>query len=155
MTEELKNKTVKELRELAKEHGIVGRWDMNKAQLIEALSKVDVELDFIISDEIKTNPEGSQNVTKTTLDYLNSVSAGTLVAFKRGGKDIAMSGKLVEITTSGNVIVQSKKGTMFNLHPENIIWVKTGTRWPKWVFLLFNHKDKEVEEGNVISEVYE
>ena len=152
---ELENKTVKELRELAKEHDIVGRWDMNKSQLIEALSKVDDEKDCVINDEVKTNPEGSQKVTKTTLDYLNSVPAGTLVAFKRSEKNIAMSGKLVEITTAGKVIVQSKKGTMFNLYPENIIWVKTGIRWPKWVFSLFNHKDKGVDDDNAISEVYE
>ena len=35
--------SVKELREVAKELNIAGRWDMNKTQLIEAIEKVEVE----------------------------------------------------------------------------------------------------------------
>ena len=63
-----------------------------------------------------------------------------------------MSGKLVSIE-KGKVKVESKKGTLFKLNIENIIWVKTGDRWPRWVFALFNKNPKEVESDNAISEV--
>lgn len=154
----MKEKTVKELREIAKELEIVGRWDMNKTQLIEAiemaqavqeLSDEDIELegDCIIEENNSNQSEGTQKVTKTTDDYLNNIEPGTLVAFKRNSKDIAMSGKFVSFDENNDnlVYIESKKGTIFKVTKANIIWVKTGARWPKWVFTLFNNKSDEQE----------
>lgn len=157
---DLNKKTCKELREIAKQYGITGRWDMKKQELIEAIEsmsdltddKIIFEDDCIIKSEDTIQSEGSQKVSRTTLEYLNNAEAGTLVAFKRNSsKDVAMSGKLISFE-NGKVTVESKKGTKFKLNPDNIIWVKTGGRWPRWVFNLFN-KDKEVESDNAISEV--
>lgn len=158
----LETKTCKELREIAKGLGITGRWDMTKAQLIEAIEgcqmsddEIEFETDCIIKDESLNQSEGSQKVTKTCLDYLKTAEEGTLVAFKRDlSKDIAMSGRFITCK-HGKAIVESKKGTKFSLNPENIIWVKTGERWPKWVFNLFNNKNKgkEVANDNAVSEV--
>ena len=155
----MKEKTVKELREIAKELEIVGRWDMNKTQLIEAiemaqavqeLSDEDIELesDCIIKENNSNQSEGTQKVTKTTDDYLNNIEPGVLVAFKRNSKDIAMSGKFVSFDENNDnlVYVESKKGTMFKITKANIIWVKTGARWPKWVFTLFNHNKSDKKE---------
>ena len=155
----MKEKTVKELREIAKELEIVGRWDMNKTQLIEAiemaqavqeLSDEDIEFegDCIIKENNSNQSEGTQKVTKTTDDYLNNIEPGVLVAFKRNSKDIAMSGKFVSFDENNDnlVYVESKKGTMFKITKANIIWVKTGARWPKWVFTLFNHNKSDNKE---------
>lgn len=159
---DLNKKTCKELREIAKHYGVTGRWDMNKQQLIIAIEdasgftddEIMFEGDCIIKEEDSIQSEGSQKVSKTTLEYLISAEVGTLVAFKRNSsKDIAMSGKFISFE-NGKVTVESKKGTIFKLNPENIIWVKTGERWPKWVFNLFNNSkevDKEVDSDNAIS----
>lgn len=156
---DLSNKTCKELREIAKGCAIKGRWDMTKDELIKAIQDVyslsddsiTFESDCIIKEEDSTQHRGSQKATKTTLDYLSTVEPGTLVAFTRNSaKRIAMSGKLVSIE-NGKVKVESKKGTLFKLNIENIIWVKTGDRWPRWVFALFNKNAKEVESDNAIS----
>ena len=154
----MKEKTVKELREIAKELEIVGRWDMNKTQLIEAiemaqavqeLSDEDIEFenDCIITEDNTNQSEGTQKATKTTDDYLNNIEPGILVAFKRNSKDIAMSGKFVSFDENNDnlVCIESKKGTMFKVPKANIIWVKTGARWPKWVFTLFNNKSEKSE----------
>lgn len=125
----METKTVKELRGLAGELGIVGRWTMKKDELIEAINNA------------KAEPK-----EKETIDYLKNAEVGTIVAFTRGAnKQVAMSGKLISF--DGNkVVVESKMGTVFELAPENIVWVKTGTRWPRWVFSLFNKKEEsEVE----------
>lgn len=155
---DLATKTVKELREIAKGLNIKGRWDMTKEQLINEIegirwseAEIVFETDCVIPKNTKTNPEGLHEVTKTTLEYLNNAEVGTLVAFKRNSsKDIAMSGKFISFDGS-KVTIESKRGTMFKVSPENIIWVKTGTRWPKWVFALFNKETKEVEGDNAIS----
>ena len=158
---DLSNKTCKELREIAKGCAIKGRWDMTKDELIKAIQDVyslsddsiTFESDCVIKEEDSTQHRGSQKATKTTLDYLSTVEPGTLVAFTRkSAKNIAMSGKLVSIE-NGKVKVESKKGTLFKLNIENIIWVKTGDRWPRWVFALFNKNSKEVESDNAVSEV--
>lgn len=152
----LTDKTVKELRELAKEHGIVGRWDMNKEQLIIALT-TNTEVQNVldnknINENIQNVPEGSQKVTKTTDDYLANIEPGTLVAFKRKKDvDIAMSGKYVSFENE-KVIIETKQGTMFKVDPQNIVWVKTGARWPKWVFAMFNNnKESGVSDDNALS----
>lgn len=155
---DLNNKTCKELREIAKELSITGRWDMTKQELIDAINAysltdadITFETDCIIKGENETQPEGSQKV-KTTNDYLLNIKEGTLVAFKRNkNKDVAMSGKFVRFE-DGKVIIESKQGTLFKLNPECIIWVKTGARWPKWVFSLFNKSEEEVND-NAVSEV--
>ena len=131
MKSRLEYYTVKELRALATRLKIVGRWSMTKKELIVAL-----EPRISWADK-----------TRTTKDYLSNVEPGTLVAFKRDlDKPIAMSGKLVGIK-DGKVLVETKNGSKFKLDEENIIWVKTGTRWPRWVFAQFNKEDKEADDG--------
>lgn len=157
---EIKEMTKKELLEVAKRYQIVGRWDMNKQELIEAIqtelnlisemecSELDdrdiaFDSDCIINEDSETQSEGLQKVM-TTQDYLNSVEYGTLVAFKRRKENVAMSGKYVG-RKGEKVLVESKRGTQYELNPECIIWVKTGARWPKWVHSLFNNPPKEVK----------
>ena len=163
---EMEKKTVKELRDIAKELKIVGRWDMTKAQLISAieveyasqnLSDDDIvfETDCIIKEDNSNQSEGTQKVSKTTDEYIKTIKEGTLVAFKRNkNKDIAMSGKFVgfDETNEKKVLIESKKGTLFKVNRENILWVKTGSRWPKWVFSLFNHEHESEEDyDNAVS----
>ena len=156
---ELSKKTCKELREIAKHYNIKGRWDMTKEQLIEEIEnafdwsdeKEIYEPDKNIIEEGSNQSEGSQKAKRTTLEYLINADKGTLVAFRRNNqKERAMSGKLVSIEGGGKVTIESKKGTLFTLPTECIIWVKTGARWPKWVFSLFNN-DKEAQIDNAIS----
>ena len=132
MNNELATKTVKELRDLAKEHNIVGRWGMTKEQLVDALSSV--------------------RKLRTTADYLEGIKPGTLVAFSRGKENkFVISGKYVMTNDKGKIVVETKLGTQFILNPEEIIWVKTGKRWPKWVYQMFNNKtggDSDVSENN-------
>ena len=153
---DLNKKTCKELREIAKHYDVKGRWDMTKHELIEAIEnafdwsddEIMFEGDCIIKNDDTNQSEGSHEVLKTTRDYLNNAEPGTLVAFKRNvSKDVAMSGKFVSFE-NGKVTVESKKGTMFKLNPENIIWVKTGLRWPKWVFKMFNNPSAVEEVDN-------
>lgn len=154
--EELSSMTCKELRDIAKDIGIKGRWDMNKQELIDAINTsiltdddITLETDCVIKGENENQSEGSQKV-KTATDYLDGIKPGTLVAFKRNkNKELAMSGKFVSFE-NGKVIVESKQGTMFRLNPECIIWVKTGARWPKWVFSLFK-KTEEVQSDDAVS----
>ena len=79
----------------------------------------------------------------STIDYLESAESGAIVAFKAEIKGImrTISGKLIEKivdnTSSGPItsyLIETKNGSMFEIGSSDIIWVKTGERWPRWVF---------------------
>lgn len=146
---DLTNKTCKELRDIAKEFNITGRWDMTKAELIKAIEACDYS-DSEITFETNCI-EDSIEAKKSTREYLNNAETGTLVAFKKNKSDAAMSAKFVKFEDD-EVIVETKMGTTYRLNPSNIIWVKTGSRWPRWVFNLFR-TGKEVDIDNAVSKV--
>ena len=131
--------TVKELRAKAKELNIVGRWDMNKQELISAIEKALNEDSTNENTEI--NPEGSGEVANGTQEYIDRIEMGTIVAFEINNQTI--SGKFVCKLQSGKLVVETKKGSRYKICKESIIWVKTGTRWPRWVLNKLKNDSKE------------
>ena len=130
MTKELlENKTVKELRNIAKAYSIKGRWDMNKSQLI----------DSIVSVSEPKNNEVIDNKPKSCSDkikYIEDVAIGTLVAFNcPDGK--VRSAKVVKKSKARKMLkVVTEYKAEFIISYEDIIWVRTGKRWPKGVYNL-------------------
>jgi hypothetical protein len=149
----MEQKTVKELREIAKGYGITGRWNMSKEQLIKAINKVEDYIEEHSPDiPEKIQPEVNGEVTAISgkhndiSKYLDGLQPGTLVAFKYKGKgdvDRVLSGKYVETLVdlvNETIIIETKLGTKFTIPKASIIWVKTGTKWPKWVYALFEKR---------------
>lgn len=86
------------------------------------MQKINKILGGIVMD-VLINQEGKQK-------YINSLEIGQILAFKIG--ESVISGKVVDI---GEYIrVETKNDTQFIISEEDIIWVKTGQRWPKGVF---------------------
>lgn len=82
--------------------------------------------------------QGKQN-------YLLKAPMGTIVAFKvNSSKDIYLTGKIIKRNCESKyLIAKTKKGKEYNVDFSNVIWVKTGKRWPKPVFnLLLGGKQK-------------
>ena len=127
-SEDLKLKTVKQLREIAKQMHISGRWDMNKTQLVEAIIKADLE------------KESSDENSKE--NRISRAEAGLLVAFKM--KDFKhevvklMTGKIVE-NKQDYMIVETRLGTIKVVEKEDVVWVKTGKRWPKQIYSILRN----------------
>lgn len=125
------SKTVKELLIIAKEYQIVGRHDMKKQQLIDAIieSKKDM-------DEITTS-----TVNKTHDDYVKNLKLGDIIAFQfysPFGKKIVRSAKVVDAHPGEiGLTVQDKIGNEYFVYKSNILWVKTGKRWPKYIYSMF------------------
>lgn len=128
---DLSSKTVKELLVIAKEYQIVGRYDMKKQQLIDAIVEVEKAL----------NETAASTVSKSRDDYIKNLKSGDVVAFQfysPFGKKITRSAKVVD-AYPGEVgaTVQDKIGNEYFVYKSNILWVKTGKRWPKFVYLMF------------------
>lgn len=129
--DDLSSKTVKELLVIAKEYQIVGRHDMKKQQLIDAI----VELEKA-SDETVASV-----VNKTHDDYVKNLKSGDIIAFQFHspfGKKIARSAKVID-PHPGEVglTVQDKIGNKYFVYRSKILWVKTGKRWPKYIYSMF------------------
>ena len=95
----------------------------------------------ILEKEEKDLPQKRQ-----TSDYVSNIQIGTLVAFKMklADGDVTLSGKITgryikhdfsTNTSARRFKVETKNGTQYEILGDAIIWVKTGKRWPKAVFL--------------------
>lgn len=76
----------------------------------------------------------------STLEYLESAEPGAIVAFHAiiKGVERTLSGKLTGKAEGADgarkAVIETKNGSMFTVGFNDIIWVKTGVRWPRWVF---------------------
>lgn len=138
----LSSKTVKELLIIAKEYQIVGRHDMKKQQLIDAIVKVAAEVAEIEKDTEKALVETDASaVNKTHDDYIKNLKSGDIIAFQFHspfGKKITRSAKVID-THPGEIglTVQDKIGNKYFVYKSKILWVKTGKRWPKYIYSMF------------------
>jgi hypothetical protein len=137
---ELGKETVRQLLEIAKSNGIVGRHAMRKQQLIDALvddeEKRHVE-SRLSESRIDDAPHHSIDRTVKESVYLCSAKEGTVVAFKKKNTDRVASAKIVSNCVEKQTLqVQTSRGKYFSVPYNDVLWVKTGTRWPRGVFEL-------------------
>lgn len=177
MIRNLNFQTVKQLRNIAKDFNITGRWDMTKVELITAISKAySEESNAKIEEEVGNNSTNSivENVEKSIktfannkkqidlkevkkegtyevkeanvkpitnvdlshkMDYISRIDRGTLIAFQVGTKvyTAMVTNKSV---SRGLIKAETKLGVEFIIPFKDILWVKTGKRWPKGIYLL-------------------
>lgn len=146
--EELVEMKSKQLLELAKALQIVGRHDMTKKVLVDAIVAAQTPATVIVEDEpsdlelelakevgadIKWEQLGRTHFDQSKSSYIDNAKIGQLIAFKVNDKR-ALSGMIEEIHGSG-FVVKTKNGVRFPVRKKNVMWVKTGDRWPRGVYL--------------------
>lgn len=128
--EELNAKTRDELRVIAKEHEIVGRGKMTKAQLVDAIFEV-----INNKDAQKCNDE-VQAKADAKIDYVKTAEKGTIMAFKLPNGKVK-SAKMVERSLKREKLkMETAYGRQYIIDFSDVIWVKTGDRWPNGVLSL-------------------
>ena len=146
--EELEAKTVDELRKIAPKVGVKNCRKLKKAELIDAIvdeQPIDVEGKVVESvsekSEVKTEVKVEDvieaiPVTSNREAYVDSAKVDMIVAFKlTNGK--VKSAKIVKRSTpKRRFLVETKYGAQFIISFDDVVWVKTGTRWPKHVYNL-------------------
>ena len=152
--ENLQNKTCKELRELAKDMNISGRWDMTKEQLIDAIlgaevvkttnesesAKDECKVDNhnIVEVENKDEKE-SANVNidmKQKMPYIENIEIGTLVAFRLSSGKVKSAKVMRKSTKNRKLKLETDYGAEYIASYDDIVWVRTGKRWPRGVHKL-------------------
>jgi len=114
--EELGKKKVRELMKLATSLGIKGAWSMKKDDLINQIS------------ELKS--DGDKN------DRIQNAPIGTIVAFKAPGGRIRSAKIKLRSTANRRLLVCTEYDAEYNISYDDVIWVKSGKRWPKGVYNL-------------------
>ena len=159
----LESKTKKELRVIATEFEITGRWDMTKAQLIEAILRAesvesiknkDVEVSpQSANDECKVDNPGcenveveekveneSANVAKVNMEqkmsYIENIDIGTIVAFRLSNGKVKSAKVTRKSTKNRKLKLETDYGAEYIVSYDDIIWVRTGKRWPRGVYKL-------------------
>lgn len=137
--EQLLKMKVSELLAIAKDYSVPGRHNMRKDQLVAAIVENQPE-----NLEEKSEGHGRDRKPAVSgavpcmnvgnkIDYVEHAKIGTLVAFKVNETKV-LSGMIEEIHKAA-FVVNTKAGIRFTVIKNNVIWVKTGKRWPKGVYL--------------------
>ena len=173
--ENLQCKTCKELRELAKGLNISGRWDMTKEQLIEAILGVEnamgSEIKTVIgqsaNDECKVDNraicvgveaeakvENGSAGTKANMEqkmtYVEGVEIGTIVAFRLSSGKVKSAKVVKKSTKNRKLKLETDYGAEYIVSYDDIVWVRTGKRWPRGVYnLLKGLVDDGKERGQI------
>lgn len=158
--ENLQNKTCKELRELAKKLNISGRWDMTKDQLIDAIlrakvventeavkntnksesAKDEYKIDNHDVAEVEDKVEkesASANVDMARkMPYIENMGIGTLVAFRLSNGKVKSAKVTRKSTKNRKLKLETDYGAEYIVSYDDIVWVRTGKRWPRGVYNL-------------------
>ena len=159
----LEAKTKKELRVIATELEITGRWDMTKPQLIDAILRaksakagnqenvVDANSQSA-KDECKVDNHECENVEvedkvenesanvevnmEQKMSYIENIDIGTIVAFRLSNGKVKSAKVTRKSTKNRKLKLETDYGAEYVVSYEDIIWVRTGKRWPKGVYKL-------------------
>lgn len=102
---------------------------------VEVSSKVPAgeRVDFAVIDEEAGNFE---QVNKH-LEYIENAEVGTIVAFRVGDK--VKSAKIINRSSARRKLkLETAYGRIYVVDYDDIIWVKTSSRWPRGVYELFS-----------------
>ena len=159
----LESKTKKELRTIATELEITGLWDMTKPQLIDAIlransaenSKQENVVDVnpqSASDEDKVDNQKRDNVEaenkcenesvsvkvnmEQKMSYIENIDIGTIVAFRLSNGKVKSAKVTRKSTKNRKLKLETDYGAEYIISYEDVVWVRTGKRWPRGVYKL-------------------
>lgn len=166
----LQNKTCKELRELAKDMNISGRWDMTKDQLIDAIlgaevventnesesakdeCKVDNQENVVeVEDKVEKESANVDVDMAQKMPYIENIEIGTLVAFRLSNGKVKSAKVTRKSTKNRKLKLETDYGAEYIVSFDDIVWVRTGKRWPRGVYKLLkglvDDNGKEEQKG--------
>lgn len=163
---ELEAMKAEELRQMCKDMGISfykGKSRLTKAEMIDKLlcevesnGEEVVEANDESTEQAKSEPVKSQEEIEAEeaaklamrAKYIEEAKVGTIIAFRlESGKVI--SAMIVKKSTKNRKFkVETKYGAEHIVLFDEILWVRTNKRWPKFIYNLFkeNVKSQEVDE---------
>lgn len=163
--EELQKMKCRELFKLATSMGIKGAWDMKKAEVIEAIlgaeksaevaesAKENIKIDNPnVEVENKTQKESANIVVvdfEGKMRRIEAIEIGTLVAFKLSNGKVKSAKVVRKSSKNRKLKVETEYGASYIINYEDVIWVRSGKRWPRGVYMMLKGL---VDDGEQVSE---
>lgn len=148
--QELRAYNARELMRMATTMGIKGSWDMKKAEVIDAILRAEDAKDggaTASEQSAKVNNETDNHGTRddhangeTAIDmakkmpYIEDADIGTLVAFKLPNGKVKSAKIIKKSSKSRRLMLETAYGAQHIVSYDDIIWVRTGKRWPSGVY---------------------
>ena len=134
--EELGKSKARELYKQATTLGIKGAWDMKKSEVIDSIIGVMVGEAMDDSGQGFDEPEEAEMKMdiRGKMEYVNNVEVGTLVAFNAPDGRVRSAKVMKKSTKKRKLMVETEYGASFIISFDDVIWVKTGSRWPRGVY---------------------
>ena len=161
---ELQAMKARDLMRLATTLGVKGSWDMKKAEVIEAILRAEsakeseqvVETNPVANNgdpsakvNVKVDDHGddAEAVTKAEnetasidmtqkLPYIESAEIGTVVAFRLASGKVKSAKIVKKSTKNRRFMLETSYGAQYIVPYTDIVWVRTGKRWPRGVYRL-------------------
>ena len=140
---QLEGMKAKEVQKVAsREFGIKWAYDMRKGECIDRILEYQREFQKAEREAERQIKEAEKKESKEA--YLEGAPLGTLIAFKvpdtaiiRPGEKKVKSAKIVGRNVSKKKLRLQTEYDAFYIVPfENVLWVKTGSRWPRSIYNL-------------------
>lgn len=165
--EELGNMLVVDLRNMASTYGIKNVKKYKKQELVDMICEiidgqkptvVDEEVSVVVEEddsniETVTEELSEEEIAERRMPYVENAPIDTIVAFKLPTGKVKSAKIINKSTKNRKLKVETAYGAQFVIPYDSVIWVKTGTRWPKGVYNLlkgnhngsgYNKEHKEV-----------
>lgn len=126
---ELSFRTKDELLNIAKVYNIVGRWSMTKDELI-----VNIEL-----AKKRINERRNMSIKDS---YIEKVKLGCLVAFKTNNGRVKSAKIIKRSLKERMLLLETEYKSIYKISFDDVLWVKTGNRWPKGIYELLKGRAK-------------
>lgn len=156
--EQLESIKARELQKMATALGIKNSRALKKAECIEAIlraeksaveSKSAIDEDEIDNADVEVTVKDEKQVASVDeqkMQYIESAQVGTLVAFRLPDGRVK-SAKIIKRSTSNRrFCVETSYGSQSIISFDDVVWVRTGKRWPRGVFNLLKGGVSDVKE---------
>lgn len=156
---ELENMTKENVAKVAKDLGVKrykGKSMLSKKELIDGICKA-MESNDDVADAQKAISEAGEQIKKNEIvvdckvkdERILSAPIGTLIAFREPETGKLNTAKLTNRNKTKKLIkCETQYGKEFLISFSDIVWTKTGSRWPKSIYNEL--KGKKADAGKEI-----
>lgn len=152
-TSDLMVMKVTELKQICKEGGIKhynGKNCFKKIELVEAILRAEGKVEDDIEsakDETKNDDHDAEAVSnkkhtaaiidmEQKMPYIEQAAIGTIIAFRLPNGKVKSAKIIKRSTKNRRFMVETEYNAQYVVEYDNVVWVRTGDRWPRGVYKL-------------------
>lgn len=160
--EELQKIKCRDLMKMGTKLGIKGAWNLRKAELIEAILRAEESAEKVTSAKVNNEIDNQDSIgaenqrekqsANVDVDLegkrrrVEGIEIGALVAFKLSNGKVKSAKVSRKSSKNKKLKVETEYGATYIIAFEDVIWVKSGKRWPRGVYMMLKGMSEEDEK---------